>query len=119
MYRERVLRLVALLVLAGCINQASSVFGTSSPPPAQSQPSGGTATCREIVETCDAQCTTPFCLNECTARGNPLGQQQHAALLDCAQRNGCMDEACVRTSCPNESAACETSGPPPAAPPPP
>ena len=94
-------RALLCALLAACINQ--SILGGSS-----SQPTpGGTATCRTIVTDCDSQCTTPFCLRDCTARGTPEAQQQHNALLDCAQRNACTDEPCIRTNCPSESAACE------------
>jgi len=93
-------RALVCALLAGCVNQLFS-------PATAAPPTGGTATCRSIVEDCDSQCTTPFCLRDCTSRGTPEAQQQHNALLDCAQRNACTDEPCIRTNCPSESAACE------------
>jgi hypothetical protein len=67
----------------------------------------GTLTCREIVETCDSQCQSPFCVRECGDRGTAVAAQQHGTLIDCAQRFGCTDEGCIRASCPAESEACE------------
>lgn len=69
-------------------------------------------TCREIVENCDSQCGDPLCVNRCTGEGTQEAQGQHAALLDCGQRNGCTDQACMEQSCPTEIAAC--MGPAPA-----
>jgi hypothetical protein len=106
-YRGVVRWWIGLVVLAGCIAQ---VQGLISPAPA----TAGTSTCREIVETCDSACTDPLCLHGCTAHGTTEAQQQHGALLDCAERNGCTDEGCVRGNCPTEATTCE--GPPAAAP---
>jgi hypothetical protein len=72
---------------------------------------GGTLTCRQIVEQCDATCQDPLCVRRCGDQGTPEAAQQHTALVDCAQRSGCADLDCIRASCPAESSTCE--GPPP------
>jgi len=101
------LRLVlALSLVAGCVKQVQQAV---APEPE----GGGTLTCAEIVQQCDANCGDPLCLHRCTSQGNPQGKDQHAALLDCGQRNSCTDEACMRASCPGEIEAC-MGGPPPA-----
>lgn len=98
-------------VSAGCIAQIQNAISPSPPT------SYGTSSCREIVETCDRTCTDPFCIRNCTAQGTAEAQAQHTAVVDCAQRNACTDEACVRASCAAEASTCE--GPAPAAPLPP
>jgi hypothetical protein len=101
------LRLVlALFLVAGCLKQVNEVI---APEPA----GGGTLTCAEIVEQCDASCSDPLCLHRCTSQGNQEGQDKHAALLACGQRNSCTDEPCMRAGCPGEIEAC--MGPQPAA----
>jgi hypothetical protein len=89
--------------LFGCINQAASIV---NPPQGDG---GGALTCREIVETCDSQCTDPLCLHGCTGQGTAEAQQQHDTLLSCGERNACTDEECMRASCMAEFEAC--SGP--------
>ena len=86
--------------LFGCINQAAGIV---NPPPE----SGGTLTCREIVETCDSACTDPLCLHGCTNQGTADAQGQHDALLSCGERNGCTDEECMRANCMGEFEACQ------------
>jgi hypothetical protein len=93
------LRVVFALSLFGCMKQAQQVV---APEPE----GGGTLSCAEIVEQCDANCGDPLCLNQCTSQGNQEGAGKHAALLDCGQRNSCTDEACMKASCPNEIDAC-------------
>jgi hypothetical protein len=101
-------RTLIIVGLVGCINQAARI---TNPPPE----GGGTLTCREIVEQCDATCTQPFCLHGCTNQGTAEAQPQHDALLSCGERNGCTDEDCMRANCMTEFDACQ--GPPaPAAP---
>lgn len=100
--------LVALVLLTGCIAQVQAVI---SPQPTAT---GGTATCREIVENCDRNCTDPFCVRNCTGQGTPEAQAQHTAVVDCAQRNACTDETCIQANCASEAATCE--GPPPPTP---
>lgn len=95
--------LLALSLVAGCMKMQQVV----APEPE----GGGTLGCAEIVEQCDAHCGDPLCLHRCTGQGNPEGRDKHAALLDCGQRNGCTDEACMRGGCPAEIEACK--GPPP------
>jgi hypothetical protein len=91
--------LLTSIALAGCIKQAKDAIAPA--------PEGvGTLTCREVVEQCDAECSDPLCLNRCTGEGNEAAQGQHAALLDCGQRNGCTDQACMEQSCPTEIATC-------------
>jgi hypothetical protein len=90
---------LALLLAAGCMKQVQQAV---APEPE----GGGTLTCAQIVEQCDANCGEPLCLHRCTSQGNPEGQGKHAALLDCGQRNSCTDEACMRASCPGEIEAC-------------
>ena len=102
------LRLVLVLVLvAGCVKQMQQVV---APEPE----GGGTLTCAEIVQQCDVNCSDPLCLHRCTSQGDQQGQDKHAALLDCGQRNGCTDEACMRASCPDEIESCVGPAPAPA-----
>jgi hypothetical protein len=92
-------KLALLIALAGCISKAKEVIAP--------QPEGvGTLSCREIVEQCDSQCSDPLCVNRCTGEGTQEAQGQHAALLDCGQRNACTDQTCMEQSCPSEIAAC-------------
>jgi hypothetical protein len=94
-------RLLIALSLAGCMAQVQNLVNPSSEP----EPAG-TLTCREIIETCDSACTDPMCLHQCTGQGTAEAQPQHDALLTCGQRSGCVDEECMRTSCPAELEAC-------------
>src|SRR5512139_690263 len=66
----------------------------------------GVLSCRDIVESCDASCTDPICVNKCTEQGTPDAQPQHAALVECAQRNSCMDRNCMEANCPAEIQTC-------------
>jgi hypothetical protein len=93
------------LLATGCIAQMQSAI---NPTPS----GGGTLTCRQIVEQCDASCQDPLCVRRCGDQGTPEAAQQHTALVDCAQRSGCTDLDCIRASCPAEAETCE--GPPPA-----
>ncbi len=102
--------LVALALLAGCIAQVQNAI---SPQPT----SVGTLTCREIVGNCDATCGDPLCVRNCTSQGTAEAQTQHTAVVDCAQRNACTDEACVRAHCAAEAEACEGAPLPPPPPP--
>jgi hypothetical protein len=87
------------IALAGCISKAKEAIAPA--------PEGvGTMSCREVVEQCDSQCGDPLCVNRCTGEGTQEAQGQHAALLDCGQRSGCTDQACMEQSCPTEIAAC-------------
>jgi hypothetical protein len=100
-----VLRLALVLSLVGCISKAKEAIAPA--------PEGvGTMTCREVVEQCDSQCGDPLCINRCTGEGTQEAQGQHAALLDCGQRNSCTDQACMEQNCPTEIATC--MGPAPA-----
>lgn len=98
---------VITIALAGCIMRAQQAI---SPPAA----GGGTLSCREIVEQCDSQCNDPLCVRRCGDQGTPEAAQLHNAVVDCAQSNGCMDEACIRSSCGPQADACQ--GPPAAEP---
>lgn len=100
---------LALLFVIGCVKRAKEIV---APEPE----GGGTLTCAEIVQQCDANCTDPLCLHQCTSQGNEEGQGKHAALLDCGSQHQCTDEDCMRASCPNEITAC--MGPPPESAPP-
>ena len=91
--------LFAIVLLVGCSKQVQQVMG---PDPDQV----GTLSCREVVESCDAQCTDPICVNKCSEQGTREAQPQHAALVDCAQRNGCMDRDCMEQKCPQEIQTC-------------
>jgi hypothetical protein len=97
----------AALLLIGCVKQAQQVMG---PDPDAT----GAFSCREIVESCDSECTDPICVNKCTEQGTREAQPQHAALVDCAQRNSCMDRNCMEANCPQEIQTCmgEPSEPP-------
>lgn len=88
------------LLVAGCIAQAANAVN----PPATGQ---GTLTCGQIVEQCDAQCTDPLCVRRCGDQGTAVAAAQHDAVVDCAQRNGCTDEDCIRASCAPEADACQ------------
>jgi hypothetical protein len=99
--------IVSLGALVGCVSKAREAIAP--------QPEGvGTLSCREVVEQCDSQCGDPICLNRCTGEGTQEAQGQHAALLDCGQRNGCTDQTCMEQSCPTEISAC--MGPEPGTP---
>ena len=95
---------LALALLGGCISQAKQVI---APEPE----GGGTLMCREIVEQCDATCTDPLCLHQCTSQGTEEAQGYHAALLDCGQRSSCTDQACMEASCPTEISTCMAHAP--------
>ncbi len=117
MYRHRVsIRAILISVLlAGCVNRAKEIV---TPEPE----GGGTLSCRQIVETCDASCSDPLCLHQCSPQGTPDGRAQHDAMLDCGQRNNCTDEACMRTNCSAELEACmgpDVAAPAPSSEPPP
>ena len=90
---------LTLLLLTSCISQAKQAI---APEPE----GGGTLTCKEIVEQCDAQCSDPLCLHQCTPQGLPEARAQHDALLDCGQSHGCTDQSCMEQSCAAEVAAC-------------
>ena len=98
---------LALALAAGCVQKARQVM---SPEPPEGM---GAFSCREIVEQCDASCSDPICLNNCTGQGTKEAAGKHAALLDCGQKNGCTDEACMKASCPGEIDACMGPQPPP------
>ncbi len=105
-------------LVAGCVSKAKEVLQGPEPE------GGGTLTCKQILEDCDANCSDPLCLHRCSPQGLPDARAQHEALLECGERASCTDEACVRTNCPNELAACvgpeeaaPASSPPGATPP--
>lgn len=98
------LRVLLCALLVGCLAQAQAAID----PPATG---GGTLSCGEIVAQCDAQCGDPLCVRRCGDQGTPEASRLHDAVVDCAQRNGCTDEACIRASCGPEADACQ--GPPP------
>ena len=106
------MRIALLFVLAGCIAQIQN----SVSPPASG---GGTLTCRQIVEQCDSGCSDPLCVRRCGDQGTPVAARQHDAVVDCAQRNGCTDEACIEANCGAEASACRGPEPTPAPEPPP
>ena len=85
--------------VVGCLAQARA----SLDPPASG---GGTLSCRQIVEQCDAQCTNPMCVRACGNQGTNDAAMQHNAVVDCAQRNNCMDQACIEAACGAEAAMC-------------
>ncbi len=93
------MRLLLSMSLVGCIAQARA----SLDPPASG---GGTLSCRQIVEQCDAQCTDPMCVRACGNQGTNEAAMQHNAVVDCAQRNSCMDQTCIETACGAEAATC-------------
>jgi hypothetical protein len=95
-----VIRLALLVaLLSGCISKAKEAL---APEPE----GGGTLSCKEIVEQCDATCSDPLCLHQCTPQGTPDARGQHDALLGCGQRNGCTDQACMEASCSAEIQTC-------------
>lgn len=91
--------LVWALLATGCIAQARAALD----PPASG---GGTLTCRQIVEQCDAQCTNPLCVRACGNQGTVEAAAQHDAVVDCAQRNNCVDQECIETQCGAEATTC-------------
>ena len=111
----------AVLIVAlvgGCVSRAKEALVGPEPE------GGGTLTCKELVETCDASCSDPLCLHRCSPQGTPDARAQHDALLECGERASCTDEACMRASCPTELTACvgpedsaTPSGPPSDTPP--
>ncbi|MCA9596614.1 MAG: hypothetical protein KC776_25030 [Myxococcales bacterium] len=56
-----------------------------------------------IVKCPDADATCP---DTCYAAGNPTGQSQLLALLDCMSKNQCNDAPCTETQCSNELSTC-------------
>jgi hypothetical protein len=102
-------RIAIVLLATGCLAQLQSKID----PPASG---GGTLTCREIAEQCDSQCSDPMCVRRCGDLGTADAARLHDAVVDCAQRNGCTDEACIQTSCGADADACR--GPDPEYPPP-
>lgn len=100
-------KLLLVLLFAGCIVQAQNAIN----PPATG---GGTLTCRQIAEQCDSQCTNPICVRQCGNQGTPDAALLHNAVVDCAQRNSCLDQACLETQCGAEFSACRgpDQGPP-------
>ncbi len=92
--------LLMLLVVAGCVSKAKEAITGPEPE------GGGTLSCKEILENCDASCSDPLCLHRCSPQGLPDARAQHDALLECGERASCTDEECMRTNCPNELAAC-------------
>lgn len=114
MWRALALASLLGLGLGACIQQAQSAAQQAISPPSSG---GGTLTCREIVEQCDAQCGDPLCVKRCGEQGTPEAAQLHDAVVDCAQRNGCTDEACIRASCGAEADACQGPEPAPSEPP--
>ncbi|HEY0249881.1 MAG TPA: hypothetical protein VGC41_00055, partial [Kofleriaceae bacterium] len=101
--------LILVFAIGGCLSQISNAVNPPAPTPA---PGGGTTTCAQIVTDCDASCTLPSCLHNCSASGTEEGRTQHDALLTCGEGAGCLDEACMREHCPAEVQACEASAPP-------
>ena|SRR5688572_22813121 len=89
-----------VVALTGCVKKAKEVIEGPAPE------GGGTLTCKEIVETCDASCSDPLCLHRCSPQGTPEARAQHDALLECGERASCTDETCMRANCPTELNAC-------------
>ena len=104
-YRRRVptrLAVAIFLVLGlGCVQRMREAVEPT--PPAGT----GTLTCRQIVETCDRECTDPLCVRSCGDQGTAEAAALHNAVVDCAQTHGCMDEACIRERCGAEADACQ------------
>jgi len=98
------MRFALFALLAGCIAQARA----SLDPPATG---GGTLSCRQIAEQCDAQCTNPMCVRGCGNQGTPDAAALHNAVVDCAQRNSCTDQECLETQCGAEYQACRGPDP--------
>jgi hypothetical protein len=99
------MRILLALTLVGCIVQ------TGINQPVQPVAGGGTLSCRQIAEQCDTQCTNPLtlpnCVRACSSQGTPDAANVHNAVVDCAQRNNCIDQACVETRCAGEIGACQ------------
>ncbi len=93
------MRLVLYVLLAGCIAQAR----TAIDPPASG---GGTLSCWQVVEQCDTQCSNPMCVRACGNQGTVDGAALHNAVVDCAQRNSCVDQECIEAQCNAEAQAC-------------
>jgi hypothetical protein len=93
------MRWMVVLALVGCIAQARQAI---APEPQ----SDGTLSCKAIVETCDANCSDPLCLMNCTGQGTAEARPQHQALLDCGQQHACTDEDCMRANCPSQIDTC-------------
>lgn len=92
--------LILVILSFGCVKQAAQI---ANPAPE----GGGTLSCREIMESCDSACTQPFCLHGCTNQGTAEAAEQHEALLGCGERNGCIDEECMRANCMGEFETCQ------------
>jgi hypothetical protein len=90
---------LVLVLFVGCVSAAKQAI---APEPE----GGGTLTCKEIVEQCDAQCSDPLCLHQCTPQGTDEARSQHDALLDCGQRNGCTAQDCMEQNCTAEIQTC-------------
>ena len=91
--------LTVVAATVGCIKQAVDAV---NPAPE----GGGTQSCREIVETCDKECTQIMCLHACTNNGTTEAASQHDALLSCGEKNGCTDENCIVANCQPEVDTC-------------
>ena len=91
----------------------------ANPPPQNTPGPPGTWTCKQVVESCDSQCSTGICLNACTNQGSPEGARLHAQLIQCAAANRCVDDNCTRAVCNGEVRACvaDAGGMPPLPPP--
>lgn len=90
---------LSLALFSGCISKAKEAI---APEPE----GGGTLTCKEIVEQCDASCSDPLCLHQCTPNGTDEARGQHDALLECGQRNGCSAQDCLEQNCSAEIQTC-------------
>jgi len=92
--------LLIVVLASGCVSKAKEVIQGPEPE------GGGTMTCKQLLEECDAQCSDPLCLHRCSPQGLPDARTAHDALLECGERASCTDEACMRTNCPTELTAC-------------
>jgi len=92
---------LALCLVIGCVQRVKEAVEPTAPA------GGGTLTCRQIVETCDRECTDPLCVRQCGDQGTPEAAAQHNAVVECAQRNGCADEPCIRQNCGPEADTCQ------------
>jgi hypothetical protein len=100
LYDGGVIRIALLFCMfSGCVSQAKQAI---APEPE----GGGTLSCKEIVEQCDANCSDPLCLHQCGPQGTPEARGQHDVLLECGQRNGCTDQDCMQQNCSQEIQTC-------------
>jgi hypothetical protein len=67
----------------------------------------GSASCSESWTCLDACAGDEFCETGCTSEGSAVAQALLGPLADCAESNGCTDQACIDANCNAEQTDCE------------